>query len=538
MGERKKTIIQVIESGVANLQKNVEIVNDLNVFPVPDGDTGSNMLATVMGGLNAIKPDMDDDIEIMEAFAKGCLMAARGNSGVITSQIIRGFVEGVVKSNGLSSKAENLSDVIKSAKERSYGAVAEPVEGTILTVIRLIDERFERGSKSMVEAFGQVLKIAEEATEETPDMLPVLKQAGVVDSGAYGLTRIIEGIYLALQGQPLRIHTHATTKVEKTEVVDVNDVDPNKNIGYCTEVVLKMKEPNMVSQEETVSFLETIGDSIAVVIMDDVLKFHVHTKTPAKAFEWAHQYGEFAKIKSDNMATQVEHNDAEFARENKINPKQLGIIAISNGEGINQLFEELKVDKIVFGGQSMNPSVEDIQQAVDSLPNEEIIILPNNSNIILTADAVAKNSDRKITVLPTKSIQQGLVSLYNLSKEMTPFEDYKEAVEESFKDIPEGSITYAVRDTEMDGVEIKRDEFMAIMKKSIIASNVKRMDSFKALLDAIVKEDPEEITLIHNDDISKDELEEMKELLDKTGIDYEVYFGGQEVYSILMFGEY
>jgi dihydroxyacetone kinase-like predicted kinase len=234
----------------------------------------------------------------------------------------------------------------------------------------------------------------------------------------------------------------------------------------------------------------------------------------------------------------MDHNDAELERnKNKINPKQLGVIAISNGKGVNQLFNELNVDEIVFGGQSINPSVEDIQKAVDNLPNEEIIILPNNSNIILTANAVKDSSDRKITVLPTKSIQQGLVALYNLSKEMTPFEEYYDTVQNTFNETPEGSITYAVRDTEMDGVVIKEGEFIAISGKKIITSNKERIDTFKELLKDIVSNNPEEITLLHNDDVSKEEMEEIKKLLSDTGIDSEIYYGGQEVYSILMFGE-
>jgi dihydroxyacetone kinase-like predicted kinase len=212
-------------------------------------------------------------------------MSARGNSGVITSQIIRGFAEGVIKSNGLSSKAENLHDVLKSAKEKSYNAVADPIEGTILTVVRYIDERYERGAKNITEAFEQVLEIAEQATADTPEMLQPLKDAGVVDSGAYGLTRIIEGILLALKGEPLRVHTRPTTEVEQNKVLDASEVDPNKNIGYCTEVVVAMKDENQVSHEEAVKFLETIGDSIAVVLVDNILKIHVHTKTPHKLIE-------------------------------------------------------------------------------------------------------------------------------------------------------------------------------------------------------------------------------------------------------------
>lgn len=537
--EHKRKILTVIESGIANLQKFEEITNDLNVFPVPDGDTGSNMLATVMGGWKNIDPNMDDDIEIINAFAKGCLLAARGNSGVITSQVIRGFAEGVTQSGGVRSDQVTLQKILKASRAQAYESVADPVEGTILTVVRYLDERYDRDAKTLVEAIEEVLKITNQAVEDTTSMLKPLADADVVDSGAYGLMRLIEGSLMAIKGKPLRIHSKASVNVEdpsnKGEFIKA---DANKNIGYCSEVIITLKDPEGFDKKEMQNYLGTIGDSIAMVDVDDILKIHVHTKTPYKLLQHTQKYGEFSKIKIENMSTQVDHNDAEAKRSSKkINPRQLGVVAISAGEGINNLFEEAGVDSIVFGGQSMNPSVEDITKAVESLPNKQVVIFPNNSNIIMTAQQVAETMDREIYVIPTKSIQQGLIALYNLSKEMTPFNDYKDSIESSFKNINEGSLTYAIRDTELDGIKIKKNQYISISDKKIIASEEKMIDSAKILFDKINVENIEEITVIHNDDISKEDLETIKKWLEESGKDFEIYYGGQEVYTLLIFGE-
>jgi DAK2 domain fusion protein YloV len=446
----------VIESAIANLQRNEEFINDLNVFPVPDGDTGSNMLATVMSGFDSIKPTMENDIEIMQAFAKGTLMGARGNSGVITSQIIKGFSDGVKKSGGFSYKTTELKGILSEARRQAYDAVAEPVEGTILTITKAIDEEYNRDSKSITEAFGEIVAIAEKATLNTPNQLEVLKKAGVVDSGAEGLVKLLEGAYLALQGTPLRIRTRSTKDVKESS--EVIKADAHLNIGYCTEFIVTLKDPEGFNKADLLIELSKQGDSIAIINDEDILKVHVHTKTPGKALDLGQTLGQFSKIKIDNMSTQVEHNDAETDRKKDINPKQLGIIAVSNGEGINQLFTDFGADEIVFGGQSMNPSVIDMQEAIAKLPNKQILILPNNSNIIMTAEQAAKASDREIFVLPTKSIQQGIIALQNLSKEMVPFTDYNDDLIKTFVNLNEGVTTYAVRDTEMDGVEIKEGQ--------------------------------------------------------------------------------
>lgn len=537
--EHKRKILAVIESAVANLQKHEEETNDLNVFPVPDGDTGTNMLGTVMGGWKNIDPNMDDDVEIINAFSKGCLLAARGNSGVITSQVIRGFAEGVEKSKGVSSDVTVMKGIIKASRAQAYAAVADPVEGTILTVVRYLDERYKRDAKTIEEAFEEVVRIGNISVADTTSLLKPLEDAGVVDSGAFGLMKLIEGALQAIKGKPMRIHSKSSSNVEEaSEKGGFVKADPNKNIGYCSEVIITLKDPEGFNKKEMQDYLGTIGDSIAMVDVEDILKIHVHTKSPYKLLEHTQKFGEFSKIKIENMSTQVDHNAAESKRSsNKINPRQLGIVAISSGEGINNLFDEAGVDSIVFGGQSMNPSVEDISKAVDALPNKQILILPNNSNIVLTAQQVAEASEREVFVVPTKSIQQGLVALYNISKEMTPFADHKETIESSYKGLNEGSLTYAVRDTEMDGLEIKKDQFISISDKSIIASENKMIDSAKILFDKINTKDAEEITVIHNDDVSKEDLETIKGWLKESGKDFEVYYGGQEVYSLLIFSE-
>lgn len=537
--KHKIKVIAVIESAVANLQKHEEEINDLNVFPVPDGDTGSNMLATIMGGWKNISPNMDDDVEIINAFAKGTLLSARGNSGVITSQVIRGLAEGVAQSGGFSSDVSKFKGVLKASKDQAYSSVADPVEGTILTVSRYLYEKFNREVSSIEEAFIEILRIGEEAVKDTPSLLKPLADAGVVDSGAFGLVKMIEGALMAIQGNPLRIHSKATTDVQDpSEKGEFVKADPNKNIGYCSEVIVTLKEPKKFDKSIMLKYLETIGDSIAMVDVEDILKIHVHTKTPYKLLQHVQKFGEFSKIKIENMSTQVDHNDAETERKfKKINPRQLGIVAISSGEGINNLFEEAGVDYVVFGGQSMNPSVEDIKKAVDSLPNNQVIILPNNSNIIMTAQQVVEKLDRDIFVIPTKSIPQGLVALYNISKEMTPFVEYQDSINLAFEGLKEGSTTYAVRDTILDGIEIKKGQFISISNKKIVASENKMIDSFKILFDEVNSEDVEELTVIYNDDVLKDDLNVIKKWLEMTNKDFEIYYGGQEIYSLLIFGE-
>ncbi len=540
MNSHKQRILDIIESTVANVQKNVEKINDLNVFPVPDGDTGSNMLSTLLSAWNNISDESDSDVEIFNDFARGALLGARGNSGVITSQIIKGFAVGVEKAGRLSHNREDLINIFKSAREYAYKSVSNPVEGTILSVVRELDENFGEEPKDIVEAFEIMLQIAKEATDRTPEQLPVLKEAGVVDSGAYGLVVMIEGALASLKGNKIILRVAETTQ----EVEVFSKADATKNIGYCTEFILTLKDPSNFPQEEFKKDLENLGgESIVMIVEEDILKVHVHAKRPGQVFNLAQHYGEFGKIKAENMASQATEaghfvEEGEF-RVNKNASKHLGVIAVSNGIGLDEEFKKLGADVIVSGGQTMNPSVEDFMNIISKMPNETIILLPNNSNIVLTAETVKKNvTDKNIVVFPTKSLQQGLVALSNIDKDMN-VDDHMEEIIEHFQSINEGQITKAVRDAEMYGVAVKEGEYISIKDKKIIASNPNLLDTAKALIDSILEQGAEFISIIYNDNVTKEEREELVSYAESKSddIEVEVVYGGQAVYNLLIYGD-
>ena len=535
---RTQIAISIIESMVANLQKYEDLINELNVFPVPDGDTGSNMVGTLITGFNNITSN-DDPIKVWDEFATGTLMGARGNSGVITSQIIRGFAEGLKQVGSFSSDTKNMRIILASSRDYAYKAVMTPVEGTILSIIRALDEKYDRETTDILEAAKASLKVAEEALAITPDQLPILKEAGVVDSGAKGLVFMIEGAIMALEGKPLTIKVKEGAKPEK-----IVKADANKNIGYCSEYVLTLKDPENFDEQAFTDFLKSIGDSTVVVKEGDVLKVHVHTLTPSKFIEEGHKHGQFTTLKIENMTTQVEENEAFSTLEDEsakveLDPSKLAIIAVSTGEGLTKLFKEAGVHFIVEGGQTMNPSVQDFKNIIDGIENKEILILPNNSNIILTAEQVKKNMpDRKVNVLPTKTLQQGVFAMYNINEEMIGFEDYSPAFIDQVTSLKQAEMTHAVRETKMNGIEIKPGQFISIVNKEIIASKDTQIETAKVMVDTIMSDSTEAITLIYNNEFSEQEREELKTYItSKAKIDIDEIYGGQEVYNLLMFTE-
>lgn len=557
MSKNKKTnnkrdrILEVIETSIVTLQREEKKVNDLNVFPVPDGDTGSNMVSTVLAAWKNISEDSETLLEILKDFSKGASLGGRGNSGVITSQIIKGLYEGVKKA---SKKTDNLMDkdaikiILSTIRSYAYKSVFQPVEGTILSVVRELDENFNVQPKSKKDLLTRILKIANKAVERTPEQLEVLKEAGVVDSGAYGLSLLIKGIYNAVLGKGTKNALHLSDSLDEEFV----KADKDNNIGYCTEFILTLREPEKFNEEEFKKVLieDYKGDSLVWILEDDILKVHVHVKNPGDVFALAHKYGEFSKMKSENMATQaaqaghyVETEKFEVKKKTsgELNEKELAIISVSNGKGLDDHLIKLGVDHIISGGQSMNPSVEDFVKLIKSIDYKNILLLPNNSNIILTAESAQKMiKNKNIFVLPTSTIPQGIVALYNINKEMINFNDFKDGIKEEFKSISEGQLTVAVRDTEMNNVEVKKDEFIALKGKEIIFSSKKIQDSLKALIDKIVIEDECDIlTLIHNEDVSKSDLNRIEKYIKKISPESEIEFisGDQKVYHFLVFGE-
>ncbi len=541
--KQREFVLSIIESLVASIQINEEKINDLNVFPVPDGDTGSNMLATLISAWENISDASTTDFEVMNDFARGALLGARGNSGVITSQIIKGFAEGIKKVGKLSHETKDLRVILSSTKEYAYKAVGNPVEGTILSVVRAFDEKYNRESSNLLEAFESILQIAKDATENTPNQLDVLKEAGVVDSGAYGLTLMIEAVVNAIKGKVLKL---GEIKHSDSEGGVFHKADANKNIGYCTEFIMTLKEPESFDQELFKKTLieELKGDSLVMIVEDDILKVHVHVKKPGTVFNFAQEYGEFSKIKSENMATQAEDaghfvEGSEFTTNKKPIAKELAIVAVSNGKGLDELFVNSGVNHIISGGQSMNPSVEEFVKIINNLNYKNIVLLPNNSNIILTAET-AKNliEDKNIFVLPTKTLQQGLVALYNINKEMYDFHEYEESVLEAIKSVSEGQITVAVRNTNMNGVDVKKGEFISLKGKEILSSTKTIEESAKVLIKKIIDDDSEVVTIIYNDDVTLEQVNEFKSFAEENGADeVEIIYGGQAVYHLLIFGE-
>lgn len=538
-------VLSVLESSVANIQANEQKINDLNVFPVPDGDTGSNMLGTLLSAWNNISKASTSDIEILNDFSRGALLGARGNSGVITSQIIKGLSEGVKKIGKLSWDTQDMRVILASAREYAYKSVQNPVEGTILSVVRALDEKYNRKASSLQEAFAEVLEVAKAATENTPNQLDVLKEANVVDSGAYGLTLLIEGALKAFMGESLKMSDSNAEGLDRA--TGFVKADPNANIGYCTEFILTLKEPETFDKDAFEKFLidDLNGDSLVSILEEEIFKVHVHVKYPGQVFNKAQEYGEFSLIKSENMATQTTEqghivNGDSFSFNGRINEDKLAIVAVSNGEGLDRTFKEAGVNVIVEGGQSMNPSVEDFIKIINKLNYKNIILLPNNSNIILTCNTAKELiKNKNIFVVPTKTLQQGLVALYNINKEMYDFHEYEEMVMEAIQNVSEGQLTIAVRDTEINGLSVKEGEFISLSGKEILSSTPDLQSSAKVLIDKILDNDVEVISVIYNDDVELSVVDELINYIKekKSNIDVERIYGGQQVYHLLIFGE-
>ncbi len=553
MKKNKPPIIDIIESAIANLQLHEQEINDLNVFPIPDGDTGSNMLSTLLSAWNNISENSQTDIDILRDFSKGALLGARGNSGVIISQIIKGFYEGVKKNGNVFSQNDviSLKLVLSESKKYAYNSVSNPVEGTILSVIKSLSENFNIKEKNILNSFRQIHKIAIEATKNTPNQLEILKEAQVVDSGAMGLTFFIEGILSALEGRLLKIKSSSKKSSPDNKNEKFIKADPIKNIGYCTEFILTLKNPESFNKDNFKKELEEInGNSIVMIVEDDILKVHVHVKKPGDAFNIAQKYGEFSNIKSDNMATQARESghfvDLDSAKFNSKKKKvdKLSIIAISNGVGIDNEFRELGVDYIISGGQTMNPSVNDFMKIINKIDNDNILILPNNSNIILTAEIVQKNiKDKNIFLLPTKTILQGIVALYNINKEMIKFNDFKDSIVSEIKSIREAEISVANKNITMNDVEVKKGNYISISDKKVISSDISLEKVIYQLLEKKFKDGIEIITFFYNDDLNDEKLKKLKKEIDKfknkynDDVEIELKYGGQKVYTVLVLGE-
>lgn len=543
----------MIISGANNLYNNYPEVDALNVFPVPDGDTGTNMNLTISSGAKEIATRNDASVyDVAKAFSRGLLMGARGNSGVILSQIFRGFAQGL--KGKIEATAQDISDALLMGKEVAYKAVMRPVEGTILTVIRessqaLADSVYP--DMPLDEALDILLKEARESLKRTPNLLPVLKEAGVVDSGGAGLCKIIEGFDLALHNQIVEKNMPDVVSDSVVEPIigNVQASLEHKEFGYCTEFILKLPEDPIKAKKKNFvpsrfsGVLNSHGNSIVMVHDDDLIKVHIHTLNPGNILTYAQQFGEFVKIKVENMSEQHTHLIEEDAKakedEIKKQPKKpFGLISVGAGKGIVDLFKDLNCDYIVSGGQTMNPSTEDFIKAIKSINAEQIFILPNNSNIIMAATQACDvmNEEVKCTVIPTKTIPQGLVSAMMYNPESDYNTNYNDMME-SLSSVKSGQVTFAVKDTSFEGMEIHKDDFIGICDKKILATEKDKIKCALKLINTMIDEDSSIITIITGEDVTEAERDALKELVQaKVGdmVDVDVKVGLQPVYSFII----
>ena len=558
-----ETFKMMLLSGANNLYNNYPEIDALNVFPVPDGDTGMNMNLTMQSGAKEISNRNDDDIyTIAKVFSKGLLMGARGNSGVITSQIFRGIADGMTSK--VSIDATELASAFENGTRVAYKAVIKPVEGTILTVIRESSEYLAKHvdeNTSIEKAFDLLLKEARKSLERTPDLLPVLKEVGVVDSGGAGLIKILEGMQSALNGEFIDKVNATSTDIKGSAQVAADE--NNDEFGYCTEFIMRLGPDSVkrpFQKNRFTSVLNSHGNSLVVVQDEDIVKVHVHTLNPGNILSYAQNFGEFVKLKIENMTEQHneillnemnKNNDEKSAaaklkeaplsapKEKKETPlKEYALIATSSGKGIDEYFKEIGVDEIVSGGQTMNPSTNDFLEKIEKVHAKTVYLFPNNGNIILAANQARDVLEGKVevVVIPTKTIMQGIVASMNFNPEF----DSKINAEEmtnAIDTVKSGSVTFSIKDTEIDGVKVKKDEYMAIKEsKNIISSHKNKFDALKDLVKHLVDEDSSILTILVGNDINDKELKRIEDYYNKEykNIDCDIKRGDQPVYSFIV----
>ena len=532
------TLTKMFLAGAKNLEAKKEWINELNVFPVPDGDTGTNMTLTIMSAASEVNNLSERTMEtVAKAISSGSLRGARGNSGVILSQLLRGFTKGIKDYDTLD--VMTISNAFQKAVETAYKAVMKPKEGTILTVARgAADKAAELAleEEDLDVFFSGIIEEAERVLATTPDLLPVLKEAGVVDSGGQGLVEVLKGAYDAYLGKEVDY----TFEAPKSAPVKISaETEAEIKFGYCTEFIIVLdKKFEHKDEMEFKAFLESIGDSIVCVADDDIVKTHVHTNHPGQAIEKALTYGSLSRLKIDNMREEHEEklikDASKIAAQQKAEEprKEMGFISVSIGEGIGEIFKGLGVDYLIEGGQTMNPSTEDMLNAIDKVNAEHIFILPNNKNIILAANqAKALCEDKDIIVIPTKTVPQGITAMINFMPDSSAEENEARMTEE-LANVKTGQVTYAVRDTHIDDKEIKEGNIMGIGDHAILAvgEDVEQttLDMFKELID----EDSELISIYYGEDVKKEDAEKLGEDLSDLypDCDVEVHFGGQPIY--------
>lgn len=540
-----KLLAKMFLAGAKNLDSKKDWINELNVFPVPDGDTGTNMSMTIMSAAKEVSSLTEPTMAALsKAISSGSLRGARGNSGVILSQLFRGFCKVIKEYDELDVTI--VCEAFQKAVETAYKAVMKPKEGTILTVAKgAADKALELAEQTddLVFFADEVIKHAEYVLNQTPEMLPVLKQAGVVDSGGQGLVQVLKGANDALLGKEIDYSIDGVSSGASPEKITA-ETEAEIKFGYCTEFIIVLNNPLSDKEElKYKAFLESIGDSIVVVADDEIVKTHVHTNDPGLALQEALKHGSLSRIKIDNM--REEHQEKlikeseklakeQAAEEQKAKEpeKEMGFVSVSIGEGMNEVFKGLGVDYIIEGGQTMNPSTEDMLNAIEKVNAKNVFILPNNKNIIMAANqAVSLVEDKQIIVIPTKTIPQGITALVNYIPDHS-VEENKEQMMAEIENVKTGQVTYAVRDTEIDGKTIKQDDYMGIGDKSILAVGKDLKQTTLEMVDAMVDEDSAIVSIYFGSESSEEKAEEIASAIEEKypDVEVEVNDGGQPIY--------
>lgn len=536
---------KMIDLGSKNLAKNAERINSLNVFPVPDGDTGTNMNLSMSSGAKETAANVVENIgELGKSFSKGLLMGARGNSGVILSQLFRGLSQYIVEKEEINSK--EFADAFQNGVNIAYKAIIKPVEGTILTVAR---ESAEAGVKtaehteSIIEVMEAIYKEAQESLKRTPELLPILKEVGVVDSGGQGLVCVYQGFLAALKGEEIEGLDEIETNIVDMQFEDDHDMDfmsPEDIVyGFCTEFTVRLnKDKKEFDEDKFRQDMDKFGDSLLVISDNEYVKIHVHTETPGDVFNYGQQYGELIKIKSDNMREQhrevlrkQEARQQETAKEHK----EQALISISMGAGLSKVLKSMGVDYIVEGGQTMNPSTEDIMKAIKEVNADNIYIFPNNKNIQLAAKQAAELAEENVFVIESKTAPQGIAAVMVFNPTASPEENFAN-MQAVLPTVSTLEVTHAVRDTNIEGVEIKKDEYMGIKNGKIVVSDLSLNTTLEKLLEASIDEDSEIVTLYLGEESTEEYTDYLEQLLEEKYPDVEVELveSGQPVYPYII----
>ncbi|ANZ33569.1 fatty acid kinase catalytic subunit FakA [Staphylococcus carnosus] len=536
-----KLFADMVVQGAQNLSNNAEIVNSLNVYPVPDGDTGTNMNLTMTSGREEVEQNASKNIGALgKTFSKGLLMGARGNSGVILSQIFRGFCKNIEDAETIDAKT--FAESFEAGVDTAYKAVMKPVEGTILTVAResaAAGIESAKNTEDCLEVLSAIIEKGEIALENTPNQLPVLKEVGVVDSGGKGLLCVYEGFLKAMKGE--KVETTAPKLDTESFVNDDHDFHGVINTedivyGYCTEMMVRFgKDKKPFDEKEFREDMAQFGDSLLVINDDEIVKVHVHSEHPGDVFNYGQQYGELIKLKVENMREQHRNVvNKEKANEGKAEPVETAIIAISMGDGISEIFKSMGATSIINGGQTMNPSTNDIVKAIEESGAKKAIILPNNKNIQMASDQAAEIVEAETVVIPTKWIPQGIGALFQYLPDAS-LEDNKNAMTEAIEDVQSGAITNAVRNTTIDGIDIKEGEFMGLKEGKIVVSNPTQLEASKVLLSKMVQDDSEIVTILTGEDAESETTEALTEWLEAEYPDVEIdeQVGSQPIYPYL-----